>query len=63
MLTYDHTKRISASEALNDEWVMKNRKPTPLNKKVMDNLSSFQVSMALLLSKLLTVYINRLKIN
>lgn len=44
MLTYDPAKRISAADALNDEWITKNKKHTPLNKKVMENLCSFQVS-------------------
>lgn len=43
MLTYDPTKRISAAEALSDPWIAKNRVHTPLNKKVLDNLSGFQV--------------------
>lgn len=43
MLTYKPEERISARDALNDVWLHKNLAEVPLNKKVLDNLGSFQV--------------------
>ena len=45
MLTYDPAQRLSAREALDDPWIQKNQKNIALNKKVLENLSSFSVSM------------------
>lgn len=42
MLTYDHEKRISAREALQDPWLMKHAPTQQINKKAMTNLQSFQ---------------------
>jgi len=44
MLTYDVDQRISASKALNTEWIQKNAPNNPLNSNVLQNLSSFHVS-------------------
>ncbi len=43
MLTLDPKKRISAKEALDHPWMQKNAKTLPLNKKILDNLSTFSV--------------------
>lgn len=43
MLTLDPAKRITAREALDDPWMQKNAKSIPLNKKVLENLSTFSV--------------------
>ncbi|EGR29125.1 hypothetical protein IMG5_162280 [Ichthyophthirius multifiliis] len=42
MLTYDSKKRISALQALNDNWVQKNAPAIPVNNKTLQNLSNFQ---------------------
>lgn len=43
MLKYDFTKRISAEEALNHNWISKNTKTDPLNQKVISTLVNFNV--------------------
>ena len=43
MLTYEVDKRISASEALNNEWIQKNAPNEPLNSNVLLNLGNFHV--------------------
>ena len=46
MLTVDPLKRISASEALNHDWIVSKHKSVPLSASVMKNLESFQVTCA-----------------
>ena len=40
MLTFDVESRISASQALNNEWIQKNAPNDPLNSNVLLNLST-----------------------
>jgi calcium-dependent protein kinase len=44
MLTLNPKKRVSAQEALNDPWLAGKYRSTDLNKRIMDNLNTFQVS-------------------
>lgn len=44
MLTFDVEKRISASQALNNEWIQKNAPNDPLNSNVLLNLGNFHVN-------------------
>lgn len=41
MLTKDPSKRISSKDALNNHWIQKNARFSPLNEKCMVNLSNF----------------------
>lgn len=41
MLTKDPLKRISSKDALNNHWIQKNSRSTPLNEKCLLNLSNF----------------------
>ncbi|EGR29296.1 protein kinase domain protein [Ichthyophthirius multifiliis] len=41
MLTYDPKKRITALQALNDQWVQKNAPSIPINQKSLQNLAGF----------------------
>ena len=44
MLTFDVESRISASQALNNEWIQKNAPNDPLNSNVLLNLGNFHVN-------------------
>lgn len=44
MLTFDVEQRISASQALNNEWIQKNAPNDPLNSNVLLNLGNFHVN-------------------
>ena len=43
MLTFDVDQRISASQALNNEWIQKNAPNNPLDSNVLLNLGNFHV--------------------
>lgn len=43
MLTYNVEERISASQALSNEWIQKNAPNDPLNSNVLQNLGNFHV--------------------
>lgn len=42
MLTKDPAKRITSVEAYNNKWIQANTSATPLNEKLLNNLSAFQ---------------------
>ena len=43
MLTFNKHDRISAKEALSDPWIQKYAPHHPINKRALQNLSTFQV--------------------
>lgn len=44
MLSYNLEQRITAAEALNNQWIQKNAPNEPLNSTVLQNLSTFHVN-------------------
>lgn len=42
MLTLNPKKRISAQDALSDIWIINNQHNDPLNRNIMENITTFQ---------------------
>lgn len=51
MLAYNLEERITATEALNNQWIQKNAPNEPLNSTVLQNLSTFHVRITILFRK------------